>query len=85
MNNEVPYVITFDSTHAAMEAEKRLLKSGANVHVIPTPRQITANCGLSIKITGIFREELEDLFLELKIEKKALYRMESFHKIEKII
>ncbi len=85
MNNEFPYVITFDSTHAAMEAEKRLMKTGAKIHVIPTPRQITANCGLSIRIMGISKEELEDLLTELKIEKKALYRMESFHKIEKVL
>jgi len=84
MNNEVPYVITFDSTHAAMEAEKRFLKTGAKIHVIPTPRQITANCGLSIKITGMSLEDLENLLVELKIEKKAIYRMESFHKIEKV-
>lgn len=84
MNTEIPYVITFDSTHAAIEAEKRLMKTGAKIHVIPTPRQITANCGLSIKITGLSKEELEGLLTELKIEKKDLYRMESFHKIEKI-
>lgn len=84
MNNEIPYVITFDSTHAAMEAEKQLLKKGIKIHVIPTPRQITANCGLSVKIMGIPREELDDLIKELNIQKKALYRMESFHKIEKL-
>lgn len=85
MNNEIPYVVTFDSTHGAMEAEKRLIKAGAKIYVIPTPRQITANCGLSIKIMGISKEELENLLRELKIEKKALYRMESFHKIEKVL
>jgi hypothetical protein len=84
MSNEFPYVITFDSTHAAMDAEKKLLKTGIKIHMIPTPRQITANCGLSLKITGITREDLEDLLAELEIKGKALYRMESYHKIEKI-
>ncbi|NBG86984.1 DUF3343 domain-containing protein [Isachenkonia alkalipeptolytica] len=84
MSTEIPYVITFDSTHAAMEAEKRLLNKGVKIHVIPTPRQITANCGLSVKIMEITREELEDLLRELQIEKKNLYRMESFHKIEQV-
>lgn len=83
-NSETPYVITFDSTHAAMDAEKRLLKTEAKVHVIPTPRQITANCGLSIKISGISQGVLESLLEELKIKKKALYRMESFTEIQKI-
>ncbi len=84
MSNDIPYVITFDSTHAAMEAEKQLLNQGVTIHVIPTPRQITANCGLSLKIMGVTREELDKLMTELKIERKDLYRMESFHKIEKV-
>ncbi len=84
MNKEVPYIITFDSTHAAMDAEKKLISKSMKIHMIPTPRQITANCGLSIKITGVDREELLAVLEELKLETKALYRMESFQKIEKI-
>lgn len=84
MNKEIPYIITFDSTHAAMDAEKKLISQSIKVHMIPTPRQITANCGLSIKIMGVEHEELLAVLKALKIETKALYRMESFQKIERI-
>lgn len=40
-------VITFESTHKAIKAEKLL--EAYNVEVIPTPRQLTANCGISLK------------------------------------
>jgi len=40
-------VITFESTHKAIQAEKTL--EAYDIEVIPTPRQLTANCGISLK------------------------------------
>jgi len=40
-------VITFESTHKAIKAEKTL--EGLEIEIIPTPRQLSANCGISIK------------------------------------
>lgn len=40
-------VITFESTHLAMAAERQLAE--LSIDVIPTPRQISASCGISIK------------------------------------
>ncbi|MCH4887351.1 DUF3343 domain-containing protein [Acidaminobacter sp. JC074] len=40
-------VITFESTHKAIKAEKQL--ASLDVEIIPTPRQLSANCGISIK------------------------------------
>ncbi len=40
-------VITFESTHKAIKAEKQL--ESLEVEIIPTPRQLSANCGISIK------------------------------------
>lgn len=41
------YLLAFESTHAAMAANKAL----APVHpvVIPTPRALTASCGMSLR------------------------------------
>ena len=41
------YLLAFESTHAAMSANKAL----ASVHpvVIPTPRVLTASCGMSLR------------------------------------
>lgn len=44
---EAYLVITFDSTHVAMDTERLL--SDFDIEMIPTPRQITTNCGLSIR------------------------------------
>lgn len=53
MKTDKRYVIAFDSTHHAIKAEKILKAEDLNIRVIPTPREISASCGLSIK----FNEE----------------------------
>ena len=42
-------VITFDTTAAAMEAERRCQELGLPGRIIPVPREITAGCGLAWK------------------------------------
>jgi hypothetical protein len=42
-------VISFESTHYAMMTEKKL-KERYPLDMIPTPRCITASCGLSLKV-----------------------------------
>lgn len=41
-------IMTFESTHMAIKTEKLL--SGVDIDVLPTPRQISTSCGISIKI-----------------------------------
>lgn len=48
MAEDVCWVLSFDSTHAAMAAQK-ILRS-LNPYVIPTPREITADCGISLRL-----------------------------------
>ncbi len=43
-------VISFNSTHHAIKSEKILKDAGYELTVLPTPREITASCGISIAI-----------------------------------
>lgn len=43
------YLITFENTHRAIEAEDMFKKSKLNFAVMPTPTFITRSCGISIK------------------------------------
>ncbi len=54
-------VITFRSTHHAMKTEKALKNANLDIKMIPTPREITASCGLSIK----FKDEDRDAIFEI--------------------
>lgn len=40
-------LITFESTHIAIKTEKIL--DGLDIETIPTPRQLSTSCGISIK------------------------------------
>jgi len=52
-------IIAFSSTHQAIHFERLLLLKYA-IELIPTPRQVSASCGLSLKF------EMEDLPAILK-------------------
>ncbi len=41
-------VLTFDSVNFAMQAEKAIKEDGIEFKTIPTPREISSSCGLSI-------------------------------------
>ncbi|WP_297155960.1 DUF3343 domain-containing protein [uncultured Ellagibacter sp.] len=46
---EQSFVLAFDSTHAAMAAQAAFKAAGASFALIPTPREISAGCGMSLK------------------------------------
>ena len=56
------YLLTFESTHAAISTEK-LLKP-AEVTIMPVPRFISASCGISVRIRPEKKEEAEEIFRE---------------------
>ncbi len=56
------YLLTFESTHAAISTEK-LLKP-AEVTIMPVPRFISASCGISVRIHPDHRERAEEIFRE---------------------
>jgi len=42
-------VLTFQATHYVLKAEKRLLEKGFKFDIIPTPKDISSDCGMSIR------------------------------------
>lgn len=54
------YLLTFESTHAAISTEK-LLKP-AEVTIMPVPRFISASCGISVRIQPERRGQAEEIF-----------------------
>lgn len=43
------FVLAFDSTHAAMAAQVAFKAAGRSFALIPTPREISAGCGMSLR------------------------------------
>lgn len=53
-------VVTFDTTTAAMEAERFCLDHGLPGRIIPVPREITAGCGLAWKAPPEAEEQIRN-------------------------
>ncbi len=83
MNNF--YVIAFESTHHAIMVEKRLKKE-FEIDTIPTPREISASCGLSIKFSIEDFNNIVNKINEINIKKElmVIYSIEKT-KEEKIV
>ena len=60
MRNDSYYTLAFDSTHTAVAAEK-YLSARIAVSVMPTPRKITASCGISLRVELENGERLKEL------------------------
>jgi len=42
-------IVLFDSTQAAIKAERVLARAGFAVKLIPTPRQLSSDCGTALR------------------------------------
>lgn len=42
-------VVLFHTTSMAFRAEKRLLRAGLSVKLIPTPRDLSSDCGIALR------------------------------------
>lgn len=44
------FILNFDSTHHALKSEKLLNNIGIKFDIIPTPKEISSDCGIAIRI-----------------------------------
>lgn len=78
MKDEVYGVLTFESTHHAISGEKVFKEAGLRFKTIPTPREITSSCGLSIRF------DLEDLEDAKKSIEKTNLAIKGIYKLTKV-
>ncbi len=50
-------VVLFHTTSSALRAEKILIKAGLRVKLIPTPRELSSDCGMALRFE--FSEQIE--------------------------
>jgi len=69
-------LITFPTTHSALHAEKVLQEAKASFLIVPTPREISSGCGLSVRIFG------EDLDIVLRLLSSAGILATEYFRVE---
>jgi hypothetical protein len=67
MNKEIA---VFESTRAAISAERICVAAGLSCQVIPVPRDISAECGIALEINKGDREAVEKIFRQEKLQVK---------------
>lgn len=64
-------VALFHTTTSAIRAEKILMKVGLLVKLVPTPRELSSDCGISLRFSpadeGLVRFTLDQAHLEYEI------------------
>jgi len=68
------YVITFASVHFVMKAERVLKENGIEVRLIPTPRKISSDCGMSIEIQDENIERIKTLLSNYECRMERIYK-----------
>jgi len=66
-------VILVPSTSAALRGEKVLQRAGLQVKLIPVPREISSNCGISIRFAWSEREQVETALAESKVSIDSIH------------
>ncbi len=52
-------VVLFHTTTSALRAEKVAQKAGLKVKLIPTPRELSSDCGIALRFDLADREKME--------------------------
>lgn len=73
---ETMYIVAFNSTHNAIKTEKLLQKDDIKATTLPTPREISASCGISIKFEKEDLERVKNILSENNIDCKGLFMIE---------
>jgi hypothetical protein len=60
-------VVLFHSTAHAIRAEKVLQRAGLPIKMIPTPRQISSDCGMALRFDRSDTESVADTLEENRV------------------
>ncbi|WP_026895381.1 DUF3343 domain-containing protein [Clostridiisalibacter paucivorans] len=75
MTVEIYGIITFESTHHAIRGENIIKKLINNIRTIPTPREITTSCGLSIKFDISDKNAIIETIKKSNLAIKGIYKI----------
>jgi len=59
----------------AFRAEKILARSGLAVKLIPTPRELSSDCGIALQFEWAQRQQVEALLQQAQVELSQMQRI----------
>lgn len=73
------HLLTFETSHLAMKAERCLNRTDINAEIIPTPREISSECGFSLLIKDTSTEALYEFCLIHEFKNYKIYLKEGYN------
>ena len=70
------YIVSFNSTHHAIRTEKILNENNITCTTLPTPREITASCGISFRFLFEDIENVKNLVESSEVDYKGIYKIQ---------
>lgn len=74
MRDGIHYALILPSVHYVLKVETEALEQGIPVELIPTPRQISSDCGMAVKFYEESLERLLGLTAKLSMPAGRVYR-----------
>lgn len=68
-------LLIFNSVHKVMKAEKALKKAGLDVRIMPVPRRLSSDCGLSLAFVESDLERVGQALDEAGCPAEETYRL----------
>ena len=69
------YIVSFNSTQYAMRADKLIRENNITSTTLPTPREITASCGISIRFLKEDLDKVSSILKDNSVEFKGIYHI----------
>jgi hypothetical protein len=69
-------VVLFYTTSAVLRAEKILKGAGIACKLIPVPRELSSNCGISLRFAWPQAEEIRGLLEGARVDMAGIHRLE---------
>ncbi|UCE19276.1 MAG: DUF3343 domain-containing protein [Gemmatimonadota bacterium] len=76
-------VITFDSIHRVMKAERILKSEDVSLTLVPTPREISSECGMVVQVGCEELERVQEIFNKNRLEIEGIYQIDEKKKTRK--
>jgi len=66
-------LFTFVNIHALIKAERLLKEKGLSVELIPTPKTISSECGMSLLVDECIVDKVQEVLGKAGVEVTGLY------------
>lgn len=69
--------ILFHTTSSVLRAEKRLIREGFAIKLVPTPRQFSSDCGIALRFDWNDHERIMSMLGKGKVEFDAIHFLDA--------